>query len=71
MRELEESQSFRLDHFQNTRVARVANIANFRLYHFQCNTRIARVAKFAKFQTFVLYHFQDIKVELVAKFQTL
>ena len=64
-------QSFRLCHFQDIKVARVAKFAKFQTlsssgYHI----KVARVGTVTKFQS---YHFQDIKVARVAKvakFQT-
>ena len=43
-------ENFRIYHFLDINVARVAKVAKFRLYHFQ-DIKVAGVAKVAKFQT--------------------
>ena len=65
-------QNFRLFHFQDIKVPRVAEVAKFQTlsssgYHI----KVAKVGRVTKFQS---YHFQDIKVARVAEvanFQTL
>ena len=58
-------QNFRLYHFQDARVARVAKFQTLSFFW------ISRLRGLQRLQSFILYHFQDIKVEWVGKFHTL
>ena len=87
LRGLERLQNFRLDHFQDIKVARIGKFAKFQTLSFPkyqgfegckgCKIsdsiilRIPRLRGLHRLQNFRLYRFQEIKVAKVVKFQTL
>ena len=57
-------QSFRLYHFRDAKVERVAKDGEFQILSF---FRIPNLKRLQRLQSFTLYHFHDIKVARVAK----